>query len=93
MRVTKKYLAAAVIAAATIALVGCAPTAAAPGGTDEAEAAPVKIAMLTSQTGPLAAYGEAYTAGFEDLPELSQRLANLRDIARRLAVSGGQGTG
>lgn len=66
MRVTKKYLATAVIAAATIALAGCAPTAAAPGGTDETDAAaPVKVSMITSQTGPLAAYGEAYTAGFE----------------------------
>jgi branched-chain amino acid transport system substrate-binding protein len=66
MRVTKKYLATAVIAAATIALAGCAPTAAAPGGSDETDAAaPVKVSMITSQTGPLAAYGEAYTAGFE----------------------------
>ena len=66
MRVTKKYLATAVIAAATIALAGCAPTAAAPGGTDETDAAaPVKVSMITSRTGPLAAYGEAYTAGFE----------------------------
>jgi branched-chain amino acid transport system substrate-binding protein len=66
MRVTTKYLATAVIAAATIALVGCAPTTATGGGGEATEAgAPVKIAMLTSQTGPLAAYGEAYTAGFE----------------------------
>ena len=66
MRVTKKYLATAVIAAATIALVGCAPTTATGGGGEATDAgAPVKIAMLTSQTGPLAAYGEAYTAGFE----------------------------
>jgi branched-chain amino acid transport system substrate-binding protein len=66
MRVTKKYLATAVIAAATIALAGCAPTTAA-GGDQAATAAgaPVKVAMLTSQTGPLAAYGAAYTAGFE----------------------------
>lgn len=67
MRVTKKYLATAVIAAATIALVGCAPTTAAGGADDTAtdSGAPVKVAMLTSQTGPLAAYGAAYTAGFE----------------------------
>ncbi|RZS67761.1 amino acid/amide ABC transporter substrate-binding protein (HAAT family) [Agromyces ramosus] len=67
MRVTKKYLATAVIAAATIALVGCAPTAASGGGDAAATdaGAPVKVAMLTSQTGPLAAYGAAYTAGFE----------------------------
>jgi len=66
MRVTKKYLATAVIAAATIALAGCAPTTASGGDTEATDAgAPVKIAMLTSQTGPLAAYGAAYTAGFE----------------------------
>lgn len=66
MRVTKKYLATAVIAAATIALVGCAPTTATGSGDGATDAAaPVKIAMLTSQTGPLAAYGAAYTAGFE----------------------------
>ncbi|KRC58445.1 amino acid ABC transporter substrate-binding protein [Agromyces sp. Root81] len=64
MRATKKYLATAVIAAATIALVGCAPTATGESGaTDSAE--PVKIAMITSQTGPLAGYVAAYTAGFE----------------------------
>jgi len=66
MRVTKKYLATVVIAAATIALVGCAPNTAAGGDPAATDAgAPVKVAMLTSQTGPLAAYGAAYTAGFE----------------------------
>jgi branched-chain amino acid transport system substrate-binding protein len=66
MRVTTKYLATAVIAAATIALAGCAPTTAAGGDPAATDAgAPVKVAMLTSQTGPLAAYGAAYTAGFE----------------------------
>ena len=66
MRATKKYLATAVIAAASIALVGCAPTAASGGGADATDVGePVKVAMLTSQTGPLAAYGAAYTAGFE----------------------------
>jgi branched-chain amino acid transport system substrate-binding protein len=66
MRVTKKYLATAVIAAATIALAGCAPTTATGGDPAATDAgAPVKVAMLTSQTGPLAAYGAAYTAGFE----------------------------
>ncbi|MGW9166819.1 substrate-binding domain-containing protein [Agromyces sp. NPDC055658] len=65
MRVTKRYLATAVIAAASIALVGCAPTATAGGGDASGDAAVVKVAMITSQSGPLAAYGEAYTAGFE----------------------------
>ena len=68
MRVTPKYLAPALVAAAAtaITLAGCAPTTAAGGGdAGEADAAPVAIGMITSQTGPLAAYGEAYTAGFE----------------------------
>jgi branched-chain amino acid transport system substrate-binding protein len=68
MRVTPKYLAPALVAAAAtaITLAGCAPTTAAGGGdADAADATPVAIGMITSQTGPLAAYGEAYTAGFE----------------------------
>ena len=68
MRVTRKYLAPALVAAAAtaITLAGCAPTTAAGGGdAGDADAAPVAIGMITSQTGPLAAYGEAYTAGFE----------------------------
>ncbi|MFE5673249.1 substrate-binding domain-containing protein [Agromyces sp. NPDC056523] len=68
MRVTPKYLAPALVAAAAtaITLAGCAPTTAGGGGdADGGDAAPVAIGMITSQTGPLAAYGEAYTAGFE----------------------------
>jgi branched-chain amino acid transport system substrate-binding protein len=66
MRVTTKYLATAVIAAATIALAGCAPTTATGGDAGETDAGtPVKVAMMTSQTGPLAAYGAAYMGGFE----------------------------
>ncbi|GAA1059681.1 substrate-binding domain-containing protein [Agromyces bracchium] len=65
MRVTPKYLAPALVAAAAITLSGCAPTTSGGGDADGADAAPVAIGMITSQTGPLAAYGEAYTAGFE----------------------------
>ncbi|MDR6865901.1 branched-chain amino acid transport system substrate-binding protein [Microbacterium resistens] len=67
MRATKRYLVTAAIAAAAIVLAGCAPTVGGePGATGGSEGgAPVKVAMLTSQTGPLAAYGAAYTAGFE----------------------------
>ncbi|WP_438855207.1 substrate-binding domain-containing protein [Agromyces sp. M3QZ16-3] len=65
MRVTPKYLAPALVAAAAITLAGCAPTTSGGGDADTADAAPVAIGMITSQTGPLAAYGEAYTAGFE----------------------------
>lgn len=67
MRATKKFLAPAILAVAALALVGCAPTAgdAPSGGDDATAAAPVKIGMITSQTGPLAAYGAAYIGGFE----------------------------
>lgn len=63
MRVTKKYLAPALIASLGIALAGCAPTAG--PSNDGADLAPVSVAIITSQTGPLAAYGEAYLAGFD----------------------------
>ena len=62
MRVTKKYLAPALVAAIGVALAGCAPTG---PDTSGAELAPVNVAIITSQTGPLAAYGEAYLAGFD----------------------------
>lgn len=63
MRVTKKYLVPALIASLGIALAGCAPTS---GPSNEgADLAPVSVAIITSQTGPLAAYGEAYLAGFD----------------------------
>ncbi len=63
MRVTKKYVVPALVAAVGIALAGCAPTA---GPSDAgADLAPVSVAIITSQTGPLAAYGESYLAGFD----------------------------
>lgn len=72
MRATKKYLVPAIIAATALVMAGCAPDttestptdSAAPGDTTAATA-PVTVGMITSQTGPLAAYGEAYVAGFE----------------------------
>lgn len=62
MRVTKKYLAPAILAVAGLALAGCAPTVADNPGAD---LAPVKVAIITSTTGPLAGYGAEYTAGFK----------------------------
>lgn len=74
MRATKKYLAPAVFAAAALVMTGCAPqTGSSQGETPEpgatttestASTAAVQIGMITSQTGPLGAYGEAYEAGF-----------------------------
>ena len=63
MTATKKYLIPAIIATAGIALAGCAPTIT-PDASSE-DLAPVNIAMVYSQSGPLAAYGEAYINGFE----------------------------
>ncbi|QAV69080.1 amino acid ABC transporter substrate-binding protein [Salinibacterium sp. UTAS2018] len=63
MRVSKKYLAPALIATVALTLAGCAP--AADGGSGGDELAPVDVSIITSQTGPLAAYGEAYLAGFD----------------------------
>lgn len=54
----------AVIATVGVCLAGCAPTADT-GSADGADKAPVNIAMVYSQSGPLAVYGEAYINGFE----------------------------
>jgi len=63
MRVNKTYLAPALIATVALTLAGCAPSVDAGSGGDEL--APVDVSIITSQTGPLAAYGEAYLAGFD----------------------------
>jgi branched-chain amino acid transport system substrate-binding protein len=62
MRLPTRLLApAAIVLSAGVVLAGCAPTT----GGDVEVGAPVPIAIITSQTGPLAAYGEAYLNGFE----------------------------
>lgn len=62
MRVSKKYLAPAIVAIAGLALAGCAPTEEANPGADKAA---VKVAIITSSTGPLAGYGAEYLQGFK----------------------------
>jgi branched-chain amino acid transport system substrate-binding protein len=62
---TKKLLAAAIAASAMIALAGCAPTPGGDTGPDGSDKAPVPVAVITSTTGALAAYGETYIAGFK----------------------------
>ncbi len=63
MRFASKAIVPALLAAAALTLASCAPTA----GPDNsgADLAPVEVAIITSQTGPLAAYGATYLAGFE----------------------------
>ncbi|MDO9589852.1 MAG: substrate-binding domain-containing protein [Microcella sp.] len=61
---TTKFMAPAIIAIVGLTVVGCAPTASEPedGGAD---LAPVAVGIITSETGPLGAYGAAYLAGFD----------------------------
>ncbi|WP_405217095.1 substrate-binding domain-containing protein [Agrococcus sp. Ld7] len=70
MRRTTKF-AGVGIAIAALALTACAPTTSAPtdseapGSEGAAEAVTVDVGMITSITGPLAAYGASYQQGFE----------------------------
>lgn len=74
MRVTKKYLFVSLITAMGLAVAGCAPAQSNIDGEKPSESSsgdagaakdPVNVAMVYSQSGPLAAYGEAYINGFE----------------------------
>ncbi|MCH1883791.1 substrate-binding domain-containing protein [Agrococcus sp. ARC_14] len=67
MRRTTKF-AGVGVAIAALALTACAPTTAGPAaseGADGTESVAVSAAMITSITGPLAAYGASYQQGFE----------------------------
>lgn len=63
MRFASKAFVPALLAAAALTLASCAPTAG--PDTSGEDLAPVEVAIITSQTGPLAAYGATYLAGFE----------------------------
>lgn len=63
MRFASKAIVPALLAAAALTLASCAPTAG-PDNSGE-DLAPVEVSIITSQTGPLAAYGATYLAGFE----------------------------
>lgn len=77
MRVTRKSLALPLGVAMIAVLAACAPSTgdAEPESTDTADAAateeteaaaePVDVALITSTTGPLAAYGKTFIEGFE----------------------------
>lgn len=64
---TSSRLAIAAITVSALALSACAPTGNDEGSGDDAgtDSVAVTVGMLTSLTGPLGAYGEAYQAGFE----------------------------
>lgn len=61
---TTKFMAPALIAIVGLTVAGCAPTATEPENGGEA-LAPVSVGIITSETGPLGAYGAAYLAGFD----------------------------
>ncbi|WP_193598690.1 substrate-binding domain-containing protein [Microbacterium sp. YJN-G] len=65
MRVTKKLLLGSVIATAALVMSACAPqpSAAPEGGVDEGPAE-VRVGVITSETGPLAGYGQQYLDAF-----------------------------
>ena len=63
MRQSKRYVAPAIAAIFGLGLAACAPGSS-DGGSDEAGSA-VDVSIIYSETGPLAAYGEAYRNGFE----------------------------
>lgn len=60
-------MAVAAAAVTGLALAACAPTGTTTGGSgdDGADAAPIDVGIVYSESGPLAAYGAAYKQGFE----------------------------
>lgn len=63
MRSTKKYLVPAGLAVIALAVAGCAPNADT-GNNDGEDSQPVAVSLITSETGPLAAYAEQFIGGF-----------------------------
>ncbi len=64
MRLTRIALVPAFAAAVALTVASCAPGVGTDTGGGE-DLAPVEVAIITSETGPLAAYGATYLAGFE----------------------------
>lgn len=68
MRVTKKLLLGTVAITAALALAACAPTTGGtttPSESGAAGPAEITVGVITSETGPLASYGEQYLDGFK----------------------------
>lgn len=64
MRITKHHALGPVAAAAVLVLAACAPSAD-DGATAGENADTVEVGVITSETGPLAAYGQTFLEGFE----------------------------
>ena len=66
MRVTKKLLLGSVLATAALVMAACAPQAAETGGGESGDGpAEIRAGVITSETGPLAGYGEPYLQAFK----------------------------
>src|SRR6187402_827711 len=66
MRVTKKLLIGSVVATAALVLAACAPSAEPTADPSEAAGpAEITVGIVTSETGPLAGYGEQYLDAFQ----------------------------
>lgn len=67
MRVTKKLLMGTVVATAALVLAACAPSTDAGGGeeTEGSGLAEITVGIVTSESGPLASYGQQYLDGFK----------------------------
>ncbi len=66
MRVTKKLLLGSVLATAALVMAACAPQTGESGGGESAEGpTEIRAGVITSETGPLAGYGEQYLQAFK----------------------------
>ncbi len=65
MRANTKHVLGSVAVVAALTLTACAPGADDDGGGDGASATTVEVGVITSETGPLAAYGQAFLDGFD----------------------------
>ena len=65
MRATTKHLLGPVAVAAVLALTACAPSADGDAGAGDSSAQTVEVGVITSETGPLAAYGKQFLDGFD----------------------------
>lgn len=63
MRITTHHVLGPVAAAAVLVLSACAPSA--DDGAAGADAETIEVGVITSETGPLAAYGQAFLDGFD----------------------------
>ena len=66
MRVTKKLLLGTVVATSALVMAACAPQADGgdAGGDETMGPSEVTVGIVSSESGPLAGYGEQYLCGF-----------------------------